>query len=245
MSEQTALEGFISVNAALQARNRDIYALYISKARLDQAESRLVNAARDQGAEVKRIGAEVIDRYASGKSHGGMIALVGPRRYLPLEKLAGGSTLPFVVMLDGIEDPFNFGLAIRSLYAAGVDGLVVRPRNWMSAAGIVARASAGASELMPTAVAETALAAAEFLKGRGLSVACAVRRDSVSIHDTRLAVPLFLVIGGEKRGISRPLLKKADLRLEIPYGRRFAHSLGTASAAAVLAFEIMRQRRRG
>jgi len=243
--DQVVLEGYISVNAALQAGNREIYSLYISKAKGDQGQSRLVGLAREQVIEVREVEAEVIETYASGKSHGGIIALVGPRRYLSLKDLLAGKSLPFVVMLDGVEDPFNFGLAIRALYAAGVDGLVVRPRNWMSAAGIVAKASAGASELMPTGIAETALQAADLLREQGLTVACAVRRDSVSLYDARLAVPLFLVIGGEKRGISRPLLEKADLRLEIPYGRRFAHSLGTASAAAVLAFEIMRQRSRG
>jgi len=242
--EQVVLEGYISVNAALQAKNRDIHGIYISKAKWDQAGNRLLALAGEQGIEVCEVGTEVIETYASGKSHGGIIALAGPRRYLPLQELAVGKSLPFIAMLDGVEDPFNFGLAIRALYAAGVDGLVVRPRNWMSAVGIVARASAGASELMPTAIAETALQAAELLKRQGLAVACAVRRNSVSLYDVPLAVPLFLVIGGEKRGISRPLLEKADLRLEIPYDRRFAHSLGTASAAAVLAFEIMRQRRR-
>ncbi len=146
-------------------------------------------------------------------------------------------------MLDGIEDPFNFGYAVRVLYAAGADGLVVRPRNWTSAAGVVARASAGASELIPIAVAETALDAATALRTQGLTIACTVHKQSISIYNANLTIPLFLVIGGEKRGITRSFLDKADLLLHIPYGRAFAQSLGAASAAAILGFEIMRQRR--
>jgi 23S rRNA (guanosine2251-2'-O)-methyltransferase len=148
-------------------------------------------------------------------------------------------------MIDGVEDPFNFGASVRALYAAGADGLVLRPRNWLSAAGTVARASAGASELLPTAIAETAGEAAAFFHMRGLRVACATEeRGSVSLYDADLTAPLFLLLGGEKRGITRSFLDQADLKLRIPYGRPMPHSLGTASAAAVLAFEIMRQRSR-
>ena len=144
-----------------------------------------------------------------------------------------------------MEDPFNFGASVRALYAAGADGLVLRPRNWLSAAGTVARASAGASELIPTALAETAAEAAAFFRARGLQVACATdERGSVSLYDADLTVPLFLLLGGEKRGITRSFLDQADLKLRIPYGRAMPHSLGTASATAVIAFEIMRQRSR-
>ncbi len=148
-------------------------------------------------------------------------------------------------MLDGIEDPFNFGYSLRALYAAGVDGLVVRPRNWMSAAGTVARSSAGASEWVPTAVAETAEEAAAFFRQRGLTVACAAKDDrAVPLFTADLSSPLFLLVGGEKRGITRSFMDQADLLLEIPYGREFRQSLGTTSAASVLGFEILRQRTR-
>jgi len=146
-------------------------------------------------------------------------------------------------MIDGVEDPFNFGASVRALYAAGADGLVLRPRNWLSAAGTVARASAGASELISTALAETAAEAAAFFRAQGLLVACATEeRGSVSLYEADLTAPLFLLLGGEKRGITRSFLDQADLKLRIPYGRPMPHSLGTASATAVIAFEIMRQR---
>ena len=107
----------------------------------------------------------------------------------------------------------------------------------------MARSSAGASELIPTAMAQTALKAAEFFRARGLTVACAMKTDAVSLYDANLAVPLFLVVGGEKRGITRSFVDQADIRLQIPYQRDFRRSLGAASAVAVLAFEVMRQKR--
>ncbi len=240
---EAVLEGAIAVVAALEARSREIHAVYIRHGKEDPAVDHLVRRARAAGVRVERVTAETIAAHATGQSHGGVIALVGPRRFLGLADILAGKDSPCIVMLDGVEDPFNFGDATRSLYAAGIDGVVVRPRNWTTAAGVVGRASAGASERMPMAVAETALDAAAFFRAHGLAVACAVKRHAVSIYEADLARPLFLVIGGEKRGISRPLVEQADLLLQVPYGREFAASLGTASAAAVMAFEIERQRR--
>jgi 23S rRNA (guanosine2251-2'-O)-methyltransferase len=182
------------------------------------------------------------DLDAEGRTHGGIVATVGPRHFRTLDELALPES-PFVAMLDGVEDPYNFGQAVRSLYAAGVHALVVRRRNWMSAAATVARASAGASERIATAVVDDPAEAVEALRKRGLAFACAHRRDATPLTEADLTGPLFVVIGGERRGISRTLARDADLRLVIPYGRRFDPALDTTSAAAVIAFEVARQRR--
>lgn len=242
-AEEAVLEGLIAINAALEAGSREVRALLIRHDKRDSLVERTAQRARAVGARVERVTAEIIAEHASGQTHGGVIALVGPRRFVPLDELVTGKKRPCVVMLDGVEDPYNFGDAVRSLYAAGIDGVVVRPRNWTTAAGVVGRSSAGASERMPMAIAVTVQDAAAFFRERGLAVACAVKRNAVSIYEADLAQPLFLAIGGEKRGISRTLVEQADLLIQIPYGRAFAASLGTASAAAVMAFEIARQRR--
>jgi 23S rRNA (guanosine2251-2'-O)-methyltransferase len=242
--EQAILEGHISILAALEAGSRQVFGIQISREQLDRPAQELERRARALGIPVQRVDPDAIQAQVTGQTHGGVIAQVGPRRSVALDDLLAGKDRPLVVMLDGIEDPFNFGAAVRSLYAAGADGLVLRPRNWMSAASTVARSSGGASELIPTAIAETAMDAAEFYRARGLQVAVAARGRSVSLYEADLAAPLFLAIGGEKRGLSRPLVERADLRLEIPYGRKWPVSLGTAAATAVIAFEIMRQRNR-
>ncbi len=241
--EQAVLEGLISVEAALKAGSRKIDKLLIRDGgAVDRDAARLARDAERMGVAVERVPADVIDGLAQGKTHGGIVALAGARQFVPLELLVKEITRSFVVMLDGVEDPFNFGQAVRAFYAAGADGLVLRPRNWMSAAGVVARASAGASEWMPTAIAETTQAAADFFRARGLRVAVATQERATSIYETDLSSALFLVVGGEKRGVTRSFEDAADVRLSIPYGRRFTHSLGTTAAASVLAFEIMRQR---
>ncbi|NJN55432.1 MAG: RNA methyltransferase [Anaerolineae bacterium] len=233
--------------AALAANSRPITAVYIqqnSKQRHDRKLTHLAETAVAAQIPVQWVDDNFINQHASGSSHGGVLARVGPRRFVTCADLLAGVARPYIVMLDGIEDPFNFGQAVRALYAAGADGLVVRPRNWLSAASTVARSSAGASEWLPTAVAETAEDAAAYFRTQGLTIACTSQEQAISLYDADLTRPLFVLMGGEKRGITRSFLRQADLRLEIPYGRaNFSHSLGTAAATAVLSFEIMRQRR--
>ena len=243
MSTSTFLEGLISVEAVLKGNNRHIEVIYLRQGKWDARRQRLVKQAKRAHIEVKQVTGPFIDELAQGKTHGGVLAQVGPRRFIEIGDLVAEKERPFIVMLDGVEDPFNFGQAIRALYAAGADGLVVRPRNWLTAAGTVARASAGVSELMPMAVAETAIAAASFLREHGLTIACTAQKAAVSLYQSNLRQPLFLLIGGEKRGITRSFLKGADLRLQIPYQQpAFRHSLGVAASAAVIGFEVMRQR---
>ena len=242
---QTFLEGHLAITAALECASRPIATILLDRAARDREGhlARLARLAAEQGVPLERVDRAAIDAQASGGSHGGALAVAGPRRFVGLGDLLAGDAPAFVIMLDGVEDPFNFGQAIRACYAAGADGLVVRPRNWMSAAAIVARASAGASERIPTAVADTAEDAADFFRPRGLAVATTGQtRGAVSLFAADLTRPLFVLIGGEKRGVTRSFLERADLVLHIPYGRSFRQSLGTTAAASILAFEVMRQR---
>ena len=247
------LEGRISVEAALRGRAREVSEILALQPG-DRRLARVRALAGERGVPIRMVSTADIDELASGRTHGGLLALVGERRSLPLEQLihdAGPS--PFLAMLDGVEDPYNFGAAIRGLYAAGADGLIVRPRSWEQAAGIVARASAGASELMPTGVAETTELAAEACRAGGLRVVCAAARsDAVSMHEADLAGPLFLLVGGERRGITRSFLDRADLVVRIPYARAVLGSLGTRDSRRrprvrgdAAAYDVMSAERRG
>ena len=109
-----------------------------------------------------------------------------------------------------------------------------------SAAGIVAKSSAGATEALPVfsgSIKKEVSAAKE----QCYRVVAAGIRNAVSFREADLAKPLLLVVGGEKRGISSSVSSLCDQTVRIPYGRAFRGSLSTASAAAVLAFEILRQ----
>ncbi len=242
VSAAAFLEGHISIEAALRGGSRPIHRILVAVegVRAERAERRIASLAATRSVPLQRMPRDEMDGLSSGRTHGGMLAEVGERDLVPLSELAVPRA--FVVMLDGVEDPYNFGAAVRSLYAAGATGLVIRPRSWTSATAIVARASAGASELLPTAETDDPLEAVEVLSAAGLRVAIASERpDAVSLYDQSLCEPLFVLIGGERRGVARGVLDRADL-LRIPYARGDAPSLGTAAAAAVIGFEVMRQR---
>ena len=246
MGANTFLEGKIAVAAALRSPYRTVHRVLLRADRQDRTARWLQHRAEEANVPVAQVSAAEIDALAQGNSHGGIVAEAGQRHFVDMkELLPQGNDPAFVVMLDGVEDPFNFGHAVRALYAMGAHGLVLRPRNWMSAAPTVARASAGASELMPTAIAATVDDAARFYRGQGLTVACAQKEDAAPMAEADLTRPLFLLVGGEKRGITRSFVKQAELRLQIPYDREFAPSLGTTAAVAALAYEVMRQRSKG
>ena len=192
------------------------------------------------GFSVEESNATEIENVTLGSSHGGIIAIVKDRTipFLSLDteiKKAG-----FYCMIQGIEDPYNFGYSIRSLYACGCDGIILPERNWMSAAGVVARSSAGASELMNFYTCTPELAA-DIFHSRGYSIVCADERTDNVLGKCELTLPILLIVGGEKRGISKELLEVTDKLVKIQYAREFNASLSAASATAIFAYEIMRQ----
>ena len=241
------LEGMTSISALLNSdgvNDRKIKKVLIDSAKRKSKAAQigyLTAKSHELGFPVEFVDAEEIDRLSVGNTHGGILALCTPRT-IPALRAENICPDSFYVYLEGIEDPYNFGYAIRSLYAAGVSGVILPPRNWMSAAGVVARASAGASESLPLFEAEGE-DALKLFREAGYSILCAGIRDSVSVFDEQFTYPILLVVGGEKRGISRALLDAADRIVRIDYGREFGGSLSAASAATVLAFEIFRQNR--
>lgn len=238
------LEGFLSILAAIESQSRPIHQVMIyKKKRYDKRLAYLRHTAERADISVEYVPDNVIQQHADGNTHGGVVAIVGQRHFVSPLGLLPNDGVPFIAMLDGIEDPFNFGYAVRTLYAAGVNGVVVRPRNWTTASAVVGRASAGAIERVPIAIAETAEDVAHVYRQQNLLIATTAKSDKSQIlYKADLTQSLFILIGGERRGVTRSFMNQADLLLEIPYGRDFDQSLGTVSATSAIAFEVMRQR---
>lgn len=245
--QSNIFEGMVSIRAIINAydnniSDRRINKIYVSedKSKKRAKELSYIKArSYDIGYTVETISAESFEEMTIGNTHGGLICECSDRTIPELTSDAIKEK-GFYVMLDGIEDPYNFGYAIRSLYAAGVDGIILTPRNWMSAAGVVCRASAGASETIPMYMCE-GTKAAEIFKTKGYNVICSDIKNSVSAYETELKFPLFLVVGGEKRGIGKDMLELCDKIVRLDYKGDFNMALSAASAASILAFEIMRQ----
>lgn len=233
------LEGIISVEAAITAGKRKIFDVFIDKAKVEKRDRkaiRFISLLKENGIKYTLCDRDFIDSQALGNSHGGIVAKVSERSYSDLNNLissvkSGG----YLVMLDGVEDPFNFGYSIRNLFAFGCKGFIMPERNWMSAANVVSTSSAGASELCDMAVAPSDNELITLLKKEGVDIVCAgLSSKSVSLFEFRPQRPFVLFIGGEKRGISKELFENADSVIHIPYSNESAkYSLPTASCAAI------------
>ncbi len=179
-----------------------------------------------------------ISAIADGSSHGGVL-LISEKREFP-DSLKEPSPDGFYVFLEGIEDPYNLGYAMRSVYAAGADGVLLPKRNVMQSAGMVCRSSAGASELMPIYCGEPTEMISHLQK-LGYRLVCADMDAPAPAHLSDLKKPLILAIGGEKRGFDKKLLSISDLTVRLDYGRDFPMALSAASASAILSFEVTKQ----
>ncbi len=242
------LEGMVSIRALFDGidakiNDRRPIEVWFASDRVHQknGELRYLKArSYDLGYALRVVDPQQIEEATVGNSHGGIIAFCSGRTLPPVPE-----NLPpqgFYVYLDGIEDPYNFGYALRSLYAAGADGILLPERNWMGAAGVVCRASAGASERFSLFCGDPQEMVKHF-RNAGYQIVCADIKKSVSAYDADLKKPILLIVGGEKRGISRAILNLAHQIVRIDYGRDFQAALSAAAAAAILGFEVYRQNR--
>lgn len=242
-------EGIVSFRAVVDAINSGISDRKILKVFYDSEKATkkpkeygfLKAKSFEQGFTLELVSKEYIDNITVGNNHGGLVFVCSERTYGKVSseiiKKQG-----FYINIDGIEDPYNFGYALRSLYAAGVDGVILSKRNWLGASGVVCRASAGASEKIDFYISENE-EYIDLFKNQGYKVVCSDMENAVPMYDTDLKKPILLIVGGEKRGISASILEKADKTVFIEYGKDFPQALSAASASTVLAFEIYRQNR--
>ena len=235
-------EGMPSLRPLLSdTAKRKIHRVVIdsSKSRKRAKELSYIKAkSHEMGFALDFLPHEEFIRLCPGDTAGG-IAAFAEERVIPSLEREHIKENGFYIMLEGIEDPYNFGYALRSAYAAGADGIVVSERNWMSAAPCVCRASAGASEYLD--IYSSDAHAPDIFHDVGYEVVATGVKNAESIYETSLKTPIFLIIGGERRGISASTLEKCDRTVRLEYGRDDCRiALSAASAAAVLAFEVMK-----
>lgn len=247
-ADSLIFEGMTSIRAIIKGRDNGINDRQIdeiiydakSAVKLSKELCYLRAVSNTYGFKLRESGSDEIAELTLGNTHGGIIAKCAERElpYLNshIEDIKDGA----YALIEGIEDPYNFGYSLRSLYACGFRGIILGERNWMSAAGVVCRSSAGASEMFSIYRSDIK-SAVDLFRSRGFSIVCADERTDNILGECALPCPLLLIVGGEKRGISRSVLDMADIRVRIPYAREFRASLSAASATTMLAYEIMRQ----
>jgi 23S rRNA (guanosine2251-2'-O)-methyltransferase len=229
------------INPVLEGlRAGRVSAVRVSERQNERLKALLALAAA-QRVPIQIVAADVLERQAHGGVHQGVVADVTGRTVYGLEDLVRGVASPFLVVLDGIEDPHNVGAILRTADAAGVDGVVMQSRRAAALDGAAAKASAGAFAHVRVAEVVNIARALEALKELGvwtvgLAADAPLRYDAVD-----LAGPVAIVLGAEGAGLRRLVREKCDFLASIPM-RGHVESLNVSVAAAVMLFEGVRQR---
>lgn len=202
--------------------------------------------ARDRNIPVQRVDRKHLGKYAPEVSTQGVVALAASRSYVDLDEILSAVPAgedPFLILLDEINDPHNLGAILRTADAAGVHGVVIPRRRSAALTPTVVRASAGAALFVPVARVANITKTIDMLKEKGLWVVGADAEGKGFLWEARLDGPLALVIGGEDKGLGRLVREHCDVLLRLPMAGRVG-SLNASVAAALFAFEVVRQRRK-
>jgi 23S rRNA (guanosine2251-2'-O)-methyltransferase len=245
-ASERIVHGIHPVLEALRAHPDEVDRVYVVEGTVPpRAAAEILSRARDAQVRVERVPRERLLALAEGGTHQGVAARVRGFAYVELEDLLEGATAsgrpPLILALDGFQDPQNLGAVLRGAEALGAHGVVLPRDRSVGLTAAVARASAGAVEHVPVARVTNLSRALEQLQASGLWVAAAVPDGEQVLWEARLDGPLALVVGGEGTGVRPGVLKHCDLSLRIPMAGRVA-SLNASASAAVLLYEVARQR---
>ncbi len=211
----------------------------------ERASDRLgavIAAASRAGIAIRRVASSDLDRVARGGVHQGVVAEVEETRdYSVADLVRGAAGVPLIVVLDSIEDPHNVGAILRTVDAAGADGVIRQSRRAAPLGGAAAKASAGAVSHVRVADVVNIARALDELKEAGVWTV-GLAGDSPKRYDHMdLTVPTAIVLGAEGTGLRRLVRERCDWLVSIPM-RGHVQSLNVSVAAGIALFEAVRQR---
>lgn len=242
MSER--LEGRNPILEALKS-GRTINKILIAKGEKHGSIREIIGLARSKGLLIQEVDRKKLDTLAESGSHQGVMAFVAPKAYVQVEDILENAKEreepPFLVLLDGVEDPHNLGSILRSADGAGVHGVIIPQRRAVGLTAIVGKTSAGAMEYLPVARINNMAQTIDNLKEQGLWVVGADMDGQDYYYQANLTGPIALVIGGEGKGIGRLVKEKCDFLVRIPMKGQVS-SLNAAVAGSLLMYEVARQR---
>jgi len=238
--------GINAVTEALKARGRAFEWVGVAKERHDIRLQRLVEECRRNSVAVRFLPRPELDRMAGNNSHQGVVAVTSAKQYTDLDDIvtAKRGQYSLVLVLDGVEDPHNLGAILRTADAAGADGVVIPERRAAGVTATVAKASAGASEHLPIAKVTNIARTVEELKSKNLWIVGLDERAAQTYDALDYKMDCAIVLGAEGKGVHELVRQKCDFLVSIPMLGKVP-SLNVSVAAAVVLYEIVRQRRKG
>ena len=230
------------INPTVEAlRSGTVIEIWMSAGR-SQRLARIRDLARRGGVTVHRSGPAELERLARGTVHQGVAAAVPNRVSYAVEDLVNSaSAAALIIVLDGVEDPHNFGAVARAAEAAGVDGIVHQTRHAAAAGAAAAKASAGALAHVRLAPVVNISRALDALKASGVWTVGLDAEAERAYYSLDLTLPTAIVVGAEGKGLRRLVRERCDWLVSIPMRGRVS-SLNASVAAGVALFEVVRQR---
>ena len=233
-------------NAVLEAyrSGKTIDKLFVLDGCQDGPVKSITREARKHDSIINYVSKDRLDQLSETGKHQGVIAVAAAYEYAEVEDILQAARdkgeAPFVIILDGIEDPHNLGAIIRTANQAGAHGVIIPKRRAVGLTPTVARTSAGAINYTPVAKVTNITNTIKELKNQGMWFVCA-DMDGTPMYDLNLTGSIGLVIGNEGEGVGKLVKENCDMIASIPM-KGDIDSLNASVATGVLAYEIVRQR---
>lgn len=238
------IEGRNSVLELLES-GKDINKIFVTRGEKHGSINKILAIAKERRIIVVEKDKRQMDEMAQEENYQGVIAIVPPFEYVEIEDILNTARekqeAPFVLILDGIEDPHNLGSIIRTAETAGVHGIIIPKRRAVSVNSTVNKTSAGAVEHMNIARVTNISDAIEELKQAGLWICGTDINAEKYYYNQDLTGPLGIVIGNEGKGISEKVKKNCDFNVKIPMKGKVT-SLNAAVSTGIIVYEAVKQR---
>ena len=238
------IEGRNSVLELLES-GKDINKIFITRGEKHGSINKILAIAKERKIIIVEKDKKQMDEMAQEENYQGVIAIVPPYEYVEIEDILEYAKQkqedPFILILDGIEDPGNLGSIIRTAETAGVHGIIIPKRRAASVNSTVNKVSAGAVEYMNIARVTNISDAIEKLKQNGLWI-CGTSIDANKYYYNQdLTGPLAIVIGNEGKGIGEKVKNNCDFLVKIPMKGKIG-SLNAGVSTGIIVYEAVKQR---
>jgi 23S rRNA (guanosine2251-2'-O)-methyltransferase len=237
--------GINPVLEMLHARGGDVDELLLAIGSERDALIRVAREARRRGLRVVSVERKVLDRLAEGQRHQGVIARVKAYEYFAfeglLQRIAADASAEWILILDGLTDPRNFGALLRTAEAAGIHHVVIPKDRSVEITAMAVKASAGAAYHVNVSRVTNLRRAIEQLKERGYWIVGLDSGSRETIYEKDYPARLAIVLGSEGKGMRPIILRECDFLVSIPMLGKVA-SLNVGAAAAIFFYEMLRQK---
>ncbi|MEG0775159.1 23S rRNA (guanosine(2251)-2'-O)-methyltransferase RlmB [Clostridium sp.] len=238
------IEGRNAVIEALKSE-RTIEQILVAKGDTKGSINVVLGIAKEKGTVVKYVERAKLDEMSQTGAHQGVIAIVTPYNYFKMDDILdyakSKNESPFILILDELEDPHNFGSIIRTAEACGVHGIIIPKRKNVGVTPTVYKTSAGAIEHMKIVKVTNTNVAIDELKNKGVWVFGADMSGEKHCYNVDLKGPIALVIGSEGKGISKLTKERCDVLMKIPMIGKIS-SLNASVAGGIMMYEALKQR---